>query len=132
VARLDSMVPAVLNFFVLGMLWVLPIALWVWRARGDRPHWDRTRLAVMILYLPVVFAGLALVPLALILVPSYAFFLLGSVLLAWGFTQSRREAMQETQVQKSVAESLVCPDQSALPDSCPERSNEALLEERPA
>jgi len=132
VARLDSMVPAVLNFFVLGMLWVLPIALWVWRARGDRPHWDRTRLAVMILYLPVVFAGLALVPLALILVPSYAFFLLGSVLLAWGFTQSRREAMQETHVQKSVPESLVCSKQSTLPESCPESPSEALLEERPA
>jgi hypothetical protein len=38
-----------------------------------------------------VFAGLALIPLALILVPSYAFSLLGSLLLAWGFTQSRRE-----------------------------------------
>jgi hypothetical protein len=91
VARLDSMVPAVLNFAVLEMVWLLPIALWVWRERGGRAHWDRTRLAVMIFYLPVVFAGLALIPLALILVPSYASFLLGSVLLAWGFTQSRRE-----------------------------------------
>ncbi len=91
VARLDSMVPSVLNFAVLGMIWVLPIAIWVWRTQGDSGHWDRTRIAVMILYMPVVFAGLALVPLALILVPAYAFFLLGSVLLAWGFTQSRRE-----------------------------------------
>ncbi len=91
VARLDSMVPTVLNFAVLGMVWVLPIAIWVWRAQGDGAHWDRTRIAVMTLYLPVVFAGLALIPLALILVPSYAFFLLGSLLLAWGFTQSRRE-----------------------------------------
>jgi len=91
VARLDSMVPAVLNFAVLGMVWVLPIAIWVWRAQGDGARWDRTRIAVMILYLPVVFAGLALIPLALILVPSYAFSLLGSLLLAWGFTQSRRE-----------------------------------------
>lgn len=91
VARLDSMVPAVLNFAILGMVWILPIALWVRRERGGRAHWDRTRLAVMIFYLPVVFAGLALFPLALILVPSYASFLIGSVLLAWGFTQSRRE-----------------------------------------
>lgn len=91
VARLDSMVPAVLNFAVLGMVWVLPIAIWVWRGQGDAARWDRTRISVMILYLPVVFAGLALVPLALILVPAYACFLLGAVLLAWGFTQSRRE-----------------------------------------
>jgi len=91
VARLDSMVPSVVNFAVLGMVWVLPIAIWVWRAQGDSGPWDLTRIAVMIFYLPVVFAGLALVPLALILVPSYAFFLLGAVLLAWGFTQSRQE-----------------------------------------
>jgi hypothetical protein len=91
VARLDSMVPSVLNLVVLGVIWVLPIAIWVWRAQGDSAHWDRTRLAVMIFYLPVVFAGLALVPLVLILVPAYACFLLGAVLLAWGFTQSRRE-----------------------------------------
>ena len=91
VARLDSMVPAVLNAAVLGIVWVLPIAIWAWRAQGDGPLWDRTRIAVMILYLPILCAGLALVPLALILVPAYACFLLGAVLLAWGFTQSRRE-----------------------------------------
>jgi hypothetical protein len=91
VARLDSMVPAVLNVAVLGIVWVLPIAIWAWRAQGDGPLWDRTRIAVMILYLPILCAGLALVPLALILVPAYACFLLGAVLLAWGFTQSRRE-----------------------------------------
>ncbi len=34
---------------------------------------------------------LALVPLSVILVPAYACFLLGAVLLAWGFTQTRRE-----------------------------------------
>jgi hypothetical protein len=91
VARLDSMVPAVLNAAVLGIVWVLPIAIWAWRAQGDDPLWDRTRIAIMILYLPILCAGLALVPLALILVPAYACFLLGAVLLAWGFTQSRRE-----------------------------------------
>jgi hypothetical protein len=84
-------VPAVLNAAVLGIVWVLPIAIWAWRAQGDGPLWDRTRIAVMILYLPILCAGLALVPLALILVPAYACFLLGAVLLAWGFTQSRRE-----------------------------------------
>ena len=115
VSRLDSMVPTVLNFTVLGMAWLLPIALWVWRERGDRAHWDRTRLAVMIFYLPVVLAGLALIPLALILVPSYGFFLLGSVLLAWGFTQSRREVVRETQVRKSVSESLACSERSTTP-----------------
>ena len=39
VSRLDSMVPSVLNFAVLGMIWVLPIAIWVWRAQGDSGHW---------------------------------------------------------------------------------------------
>jgi len=91
VARLDSMVPSVLNVAVLGIVWILPIAIWAWRAQGDGPLWDRTRIAVMILYLPILCAGLALVPLALILVPAYACFVLGAVLLALGFTQSRRE-----------------------------------------
>jgi len=91
VARLDSIVPSVLNAAVRGIVWILPIAIWAWRAQGDGPLWDRTRIAVMILYLPILCAGLALVPLALILVPAYACFLLGAVLLAWGFTQSRRE-----------------------------------------
>lgn len=91
VARLDSLVPRPLNFAVLAIVWLLPMAMWMWRARGDGARWDRTRIAVMILYVSPVLAGLALVPLALILVPSYALFLLGAVLLAWGFAQSRWE-----------------------------------------
>jgi hypothetical protein len=94
VARLDSTVPALLNFAVLGIVWVLPIVVWVWRAGSEKEHWNRTRVSVMILYLPVVLAGLALLPLALILVPSYAFFMVGSLFLALGFLQSRWETAQ--------------------------------------
>jgi hypothetical protein len=92
VARLDSTVPPSLNLVVLGLLWLLPIALWIWRARGESVRSNRTRIAIMVLYLPVVLAGLGLLPLALVLVPGYACFLLGVGFIALGFVRSRWEA----------------------------------------
>jgi hypothetical protein len=92
VARLDSTVPPLLNLVVLGLLWALPIALWMWREGGDSVRRNRTRIGVMVLYLPVVLAALALLPLALILVPGYASFMLGTGFLTLGFLRSRWEA----------------------------------------
>ncbi len=92
VARLDSTVPPLLNLVVLGLLWVLPIALWIWREGGDSVRWNRTCIGVMVLYLPVALAALALLPLALILVPGYASFMLGTGFLTLGFLRSRWEA----------------------------------------
>jgi hypothetical protein len=97
VARLDSTVPSLLNFAGLGTIWVSPIVVWVCRGGSDNAHWNRTRIAIMILYLPIVLAGLALFPLALILVPSYAFFVVGAVFLSMGFLASRREVAQPVQ-----------------------------------
>lgn len=98
VARLDSAIPQLLNFSVLAIVWVLPIAVWRLRAHGEATRWNQTRIVIMVLYLPVVLAGLALLPLALILVPSYAFFLLGSGFLALGFLQSTQESAVGTAV----------------------------------
>ena len=69
-----------------------PIARWIWRGGGDSARSNRTRIGVMILYLPVVLAALALLPLALILVPGYAGFVLGTGFLTLGFLRSRWEA----------------------------------------
>jgi hypothetical protein len=92
VARLDSTIPQLLNFVVLAIVWVVPIAIWMLRTHGDPARRNQSRIAIMVLYFPVVLAGLALVPLALILVPSYACFLLGMGFLALGFQRSRWEA----------------------------------------
>jgi hypothetical protein len=46
----------------------------------------------MILYLPLVLAGLALFPFALVFIPSYAGFLLGTGFLTLGFLRCRWEA----------------------------------------
>jgi hypothetical protein len=92
VARLDSTVPPLLNLVVLGLLWALPIALWIWREGGDSVRRNRTRIGVMVLYLPVVLAALALLPLTLILAPGYAGFVLGTGFLTLGFLRSRWEA----------------------------------------
>lgn len=88
-ARLWHNVPRIVSVAAQGGIWILPIALWVWRARGDQRHWDQTRIATMIFYLPIGFVGLALAPVALALVPGYALFLYGVVCLAWGFRQSK-------------------------------------------
>lgn len=91
VARLDSTVPPLLNLVVLGLMWVLPILVWIKRAHGESARSNRTRIAVMVLYLPIVLAGLALIPLALILIPSYACFLMGTGFLTLGFLRGRWE-----------------------------------------
>ncbi len=92
IVRLDSTVPPLLNLVVLGLVWVLPIFVWIKRAHGESARSNRTRIAVMVLYLPLVLAGLALVPFALVLIPSYACFLLGTGFLTLGFLRSRWEA----------------------------------------
>ena len=92
VARLDATVPPLLNLVVLGLLWAIPITLWIWREGGDSMRRNRTRIGVMVLYLPVVLAALALLPLALILVPGYAGFVLGTGFLTLGFLRSHWQA----------------------------------------
>lgn len=92
VARLNSTIPPLLNFVVLAIVWVVPIAIWMLREHGADARRNQSRVAIMVLYFPVVLAGLALIPLALILVPSYACFLLGTGFLALGFVRSRWEA----------------------------------------
>jgi hypothetical protein len=92
VTRMDSTVPPLLNVVVLGLLWLIPIALWIWRARGESARANRTRIGIMVLYLPVVLAGLGLLPLALVLVPGYSCFLLGVEFIALGFLRTRWEA----------------------------------------
>jgi hypothetical protein len=84
VARLDSTVPPLLNLVVLGLVWVLPIAIWIKRGHSDSARSNRTRIAVMVLYLPIVLTGLALLPLALVFIPGYVCFLLGTGFLNLG------------------------------------------------
>jgi hypothetical protein len=91
VARLDSTVPPLLNLLVLGLMWLIPIFVWIKRAHGESARLNRTRIAVMVLYLPIVLTGLALIPLALVFIPSYACFLLGTGFLTLGFLRGRGE-----------------------------------------
>lgn len=78
------------------VVWLLPIALWLWRARGAGEQWAYTRLAVMVLYLPILFFSLAFL---IFLVPSdggargYVSFLVGMLLVWWGFIQSQWEGV---------------------------------------
>ncbi len=83
---------------------VLPIALWLGRAREGGNRWDRTRLAVMVLYLSIFFFFLAMLPFLLTesLAPGYAAFLLGAVLLWWGFIQSGWETSGTPSASRSV------------------------------
>lgn len=93
VARLDTFVPELLNLAALGVVWIVPVAMWARRSREANSSREHNRIAILVLYLPVVLAGLALIPVALVLVPGYGFFMIGSVLLALGFLQSCRETV---------------------------------------
>lgn len=88
VARLNSMIPQFLNFSALAIVWFLPIIVCMLRAHGDATHGNRTHIDIMVLYLAVALTWLALLPLALILVPNNAFSQRGSRFLALGFLRS--------------------------------------------
>jgi len=77
------------NFAVGIVVWLLPIALWLWRARCGGERCAHTRLAVMVLYLPILFFSLAFL---ISLVPvGYISFFLGMLLVWWGFVRSQCE-----------------------------------------
>lgn len=71
--------------------WIVPSALWVWRARGDKLQRSYTRLAVMVFYLPIFFVGLSLLVFMASFSPGYYCFVIGMFLLWWGFVQSQWE-----------------------------------------
>jgi len=92
----DTVVPKKLTFAVRAAVWIVPISLWLWRARGDAKSWDRTRLAVTVLYLPIFFASffllVGLFSLGLEDILGYISLLVGMLLIWWGLVQSQWEA----------------------------------------
>jgi hypothetical protein len=83
--------PQGFNLALRLVVWTLPIGLWLWRSRGDPGQFAYTRLAVMVLYLPILFSCLALLPILVSDLLGYAFFLLGMLLVWWGTAQSQWE-----------------------------------------
>lgn len=86
-----GIVPEELTSAVWTVVWILPIALWLCRARGDARRWEHTRLAVMVFYLPIFFAFFYLLPFLAPYAPGYISFVIGMLLLWWGLVQSQRE-----------------------------------------
>lgn len=95
-ARFGSKImPEGVIFTVQMMVWILPIALWLWRARGAQGGWHHTRLAVMVLYLPIFFASLYWLIFLASNALGYIFFVMGMLLVWWGLVQSRGEATSQ-------------------------------------
>ena len=75
-------------------IWILPIAIWLGLARGSDDRRNHTRLAVMAYYLPIFLFAFAALPLNTYLAPGFGAFVAGTLLVWWGFVQSRQEAAQ--------------------------------------
>jgi len=75
--------PIQLTLFVWCALWLLPVALWIWRSRDRGLKWEHTRVAICILQLPIVFFYLGTLPFERIS-RGYLFFLFGLQFLWWG------------------------------------------------
>lgn len=86
-----EIVPEGPTFAIWMVLWLLPVALWLGRARGDPRRWEHTRLAVMILYLPIFFASFYWLVFLAPYAPGYISFVVAMLLLWWGLVQSQWE-----------------------------------------
>ncbi len=84
----SEVVPAKLLFGVSMIVWLLPVVLWLWRARTGGERWNSTRLAILTLYLPIFFFTVSFLIPTIQIVPSYVLNLAGLLLLWWGFLQS--------------------------------------------
>jgi hypothetical protein len=93
-ARLSRLVPPGLVFGVSVVVWLLPVGLWLWRGRGGGEHWNRTRLAILILYLPIFFFTVSFLIPTIQIVPYYVIELIGLLFLWWGFMQSGWQGLE--------------------------------------
>lgn len=70
------------------IVWLVPIILWLTASRADGEGWDRTRVAIMVVYLPLFLLWLGFLPFVAYLGVGYGAFVSGMLLLWWGFVQS--------------------------------------------
>jgi len=76
--------------------WVIPVAIWLVRAPGNRGTWDHTRLAVMVFYLPIFLLGFAFLVVFAYFGAGFGAFIVGMLLVWWGLVQSGQEVTQKT------------------------------------
>jgi len=74
------------------LLWIIPVVIWLWGAHRGGESWDRTRLAVMVFYLPIFFLGLAFLVFLTYQSAAIGAFIGGTLLVWWGLVQSGWEA----------------------------------------
>lgn len=92
--------------FVLWLiLWAVPIVIWLMSKRSDVESWSRTRVAIMVLYLPVFLLWLGFLPFVTYLGIGYGAFVAGMLLMWWGFLQGGRE-IAERSAQETRGEEL--------------------------
>lgn len=72
-------------------VWVVPVVIWLMSPRGDKAGWNRTRVAIMVFYLPLFLLWLGFLPFITYLALGYGVFMAGILLMWWGFLQGSRE-----------------------------------------
>ncbi|MBZ5682126.1 MAG: hypothetical protein LAO24_18685 [Acidobacteriia bacterium] len=83
------------RFALWTLTWVVPIAIWLRGARGNRETWDRNRLAVMVFCLPIFLLGTAFLVVLTYFALGFGAFIVGMLLVWWGLVQSRREITEQ-------------------------------------
>ncbi|MGC2196856.1 MAG: hypothetical protein WA628_19435 [Terriglobales bacterium] len=66
----------------------VPVALWLRAAHGARDDWDRTRVAILVFYLPIFLLCFAYLVLFAYFGAGFGAFIAGSLLVWWGLVQS--------------------------------------------
>jgi hypothetical protein len=77
------------------ILWLVPIILWLMATRGDGEGRDRTRVGIMVFYLPLFLLWLGFLPFVAYLGVGYGAFVAGMLLLWWGFVQGSGQRAKE-------------------------------------
>lgn len=80
---------------LLILTWAAPITLWLVRARSEGENWNRTRVAVLVFYLPLFFLSFSFLPVLTYFAMGFGAFLAGMLLVWWGFIQGRRQIAVE-------------------------------------
>ena len=84
--------PFAFAVFALIVMWIAPIAIWIEeRARFDGQRAKHSSVAVMVYYMPIFLLAFAFLPLHTYFAGGFGLFIVGMLLVWWGFVTSGRE-----------------------------------------
>jgi hypothetical protein len=70
------------------LIWIVPISIWLFFARGSEDRRNRVRMGAMVFYVPIFLLGLAFLPVHTYVARGFGSFVVGMLLVWWGLLQS--------------------------------------------